>query len=208
MIYRSHPEHAHIALRCSQSVSRPRPRSSNAALRRRAVRAPRASATACASSAQNRRTRCSAPRRTRRACPSSRSRGSTRGWRSMRSRSVPRGCSSRTSNRDASGPAGAEVVARVRGRMRTGAYIVRLRTSGWKSGQREAGASAYCALHSRFLPSPIGICLCMRARYAHTLKATGCGARPRDMAGCAQGFRACVRGAARCGLAEKTRKGA
>lgn len=33
--------------------------------------------------------------------------------------------------------------------MRIGAYIVRLRTSGWKSGQREAGASTYRALRCR-----------------------------------------------------------
>jgi hypothetical protein len=142
-IYRSHLRHAPTAPHRSQSVSRPL--SSNDALRRQAAHAPRASVTACASDAQRQHTRCFAPRRIRRACLSLFLQGSTHGWRSMHSRSVPRDCSLGTSSRVASALAQAgvvEMVVRVRGRIGIGTYIARLRTSEWKSGQREVGASS------------------------------------------------------------------
>ena len=144
-IYSSHPEPAHTAPHPLHHL-RPHPhhpRSSNVAP---VQYAQRASATASVSSAQKRRTRCSAPHRTRRACPSSRLRGNTRGWRSTRSRSVLRGCSSHTSNSrgiSALVPAAAALVV-VRGWAKTGVCITRLRTSGWRSGPREAGASVAC----------------------------------------------------------------
>ena len=162
MICSSCPEHAPTVPHRSQTASRPRRPSSNAAPQHRA-RAPRASATACASNAPRRRTRCSAPRRTQRACPSSRSRGSTRGWRSTRSRSVQRGYSLRTSSRDVSVSEAAAVVL-VRGWTKIGTSIARLRTSEWKSGHRETGASACCALFLRIFLDPLGIGLCIHAR--------------------------------------------
>jgi len=197
---RSCLEHAPTAPPRSQNVSCPRPRSSNAALRPRA-RAPRASAIACASNAQRRPTRYSAPRRTRRACPSLRLLGSKLGWRSMRSRGVRRDCSLRTSNR-ANGLV-AVTAARAKGWAMIGACIARLRTSEWKSEQKVAGGfTSFRALFPNiFGVDPFSCHICA------SLKVTGCGARSLDLAGCIQGFRAGIRGAARGGLAEKTRKG-
>jgi len=135
---RSRPEHAPTVPPRSQSVSCPRPRSSNAAPQARA-RAPRASAIACASNARRRPIRYSAPRRTRRACPSLRLLGSKRGWRSMRSRDVPRDCSLRAGNRDANELVAAAVRAKEWATI--GACIARSQTSGWKSEQKVAGGS-------------------------------------------------------------------
>ena len=122
----------------------------------------------------------------------------------MRSRGVQRDCSLRTSNRDASGLAAAAV--RAKGWRMIGAYIARLRTSGWKTEQKVAGESNRHVARYFSLPNIFGIG--SYTSYVRvSLKVTGRGAGPLDLAGRAQGFRAGFRRANRHGLAEKTCKG-
>ena len=69
----------------------------------------------------------------------------------MRSRGVPRDCSLRTSNRDANGLVLVAAVVRAKDWRMIGAYIARLRTSGWKTELKVAGKST---LISRVITLP------------------------------------------------------
>ena len=126
MIYNSRPEHVHTAphpflttISYRSSYTAPKHRAQPEA----AARAPRASATAYASNAQERPIRCSAPRRTLQACLLTFTRKHV--WMALHALAQCRGVS---------GLESAIAIVKKRVCARIGACTARLRISEWRSG--------------------------------------------------------------------------